>query len=105
MDKIKIKSIQKNLEELEKTTNQDSYYSLDFNGGLWIIVTKDEIYVKDWNPTCPSIPMLKNWDEDYAYEFDTGTYFHIEDYEAEELNDIVDTMIKECKYSLRKFGE
>lgn len=105
MDKIKIKSIQKNLEELEKTTNKKIFYSLDFRGEFWLIVTKDEIYVRNWNPTCPPIPQLKNWNDDQADEFDDCTYMHFEDYEAEELNDIVDTMIKECKYSLRKFGE
>lgn len=102
---MNIKRIQDELLKLKKDTNQDSYYSLDFNGGLWIIVTKDEIYVKDWNPTCPSIPMLKNWDEDYAYEFDTGTYFHIEDFTDLELNDLIATMVEECKYTVRKFGE
>ena len=40
MDKINIKSIQ---EELEKETNHKTYYSLDFKGELWLIITKDEI--------------------------------------------------------------
>ena len=105
MEKIRIKSIQENLEKIEKETNKITYYSLDFRGELWLIITKDEIYVKNWNPTCPSIPQLKFWDDDKADKFDECIYKHYEEYEDEELNDIVSSMIKECKYSERKFGE
>lgn len=105
MDKINIKNFQKKLEKLENDTKQKNFYSLDFRGELWLIITKDEIYVKNWNPTCPSIPQLKFWNEDKADEFDNCIYMHFEDYEDKKLNDIVAAMIKECKYSERKFGE
>ena len=105
MNKIRIKSIQEDLEKIEKETNQKIFYSLDFKGNLWLIVTKDEIYVKSWNPTCPSIPQLKYWDEDYMENFDDCNYIHFDEYDHTELNDVVVAMTKECKYSLRKFGE
>ena len=105
MKKIRIKSIQENLEKFEKETNKKKFYSLDFKGELWLIITKDEIYVRNWNPTCPSIPQLKLWNDEQADEFDDCTYMHFEDYEDTELNDIVVSMTKECKYSERKFGE
>ena len=37
-------------------------------------------------------------------KFDDSTYIHFDDYLDEELNDIVLSMVKECKYSERKFG-
>lgn len=105
MDKIRIKNMQENLEKIELETKKKKFYSLDFRGELWLIITKDEIYVKNWNPTCPTIPQLKLWDDDQADEFDDCMYLHFEEYEDEELNDIVTVMINECKYSERKFGE
>ena len=105
MDKIRIKSIQDNLEKLEKETKRKTIYSLDFKGELWLIITKDDIYVKMWNPTCPSIPELKLWNEDIEDNFDDCVYKHFEDYDDEELEDIVCAMIKECNYSERKFKE
>ena len=105
VNKISIKSIQENLEKLEKETNQRKFYSLDFRGEFWLIVTKDEIYVKNWNPTCPAIPQLKFWNDDQSDEFDDCIYMHFEEYEDSELNNVVDEMIRECKYNERKFGE
>ena len=105
MDKIRIKSIQENLEKFEKETNKKTFYSLDFRGELWLIITKNEIYVRNWNPTCPSIPQLKFWNDDQTDEYDDCIYMHFEEYDDTELNDIVVAMIKECKYSERKFGE
>ena len=104
MNKIRIKSLQENLEKLEKETKQRKFYSLDFKGELWLIITKDEIYVKNWNPTCPAIPQFKFWNVNQSDEFDDCIYMHFDEYEDDELNDIVDAMIKECKYSERKFG-
>lgn len=102
MNKIRIKSFQ---EKLEKENNKKIFYSLDFKGELWLIVTKDEIYVRNWNPTCPSIPDFKFWSEEKENEFDDCIYMHFEEYDDAELDDIISLMIKECKYTERKFGE
>ena len=105
MNKIRIKSIQEELDKLEKETNKKKFYSLDFMGELWLIITKDNIYVRNWNPTCPSIPNLKFWNDDQVDEFEDCKYIHFDNYKDEELNKLVNEMIKECKYIERKFGE
>ena len=80
MNNLNIKKLQ---EELIKE-NKNKFYSLDFNGELWLIVTKDDIYVKCWNPTCPSIPEFKLWNEEIEENFDECIYKHFENYEDEE---------------------
>lgn len=98
MVNIVIKNIQDSLKDNE-------CHEVEFKDNIWIVVAKDEIFVKDWTPVCPTIPNMKLWNDDLYEKYTYNKYEQITDFDNVEVNDVIATMLEECKYSLCRFGE
>ncbi len=91
--------------ELQQSLNEKDLVEVDFKDDTWIVITKNEVYVKRWCPANMPTDCFKIWQEDMYDNYDTVDYIQLENdnYDRSDWIKMIQRLFEKGNYTFNEY--